>query len=139
MAANSKGDRGETLTLQWLLNAGGVNPTRPTARKLALYTTLPGEDGSGAVEVSTGVWSNYAQQNISFGAVTGTSPAQAANDGVVDLGTAVTSANVTVLGYAILDQTGGILYGPYTFPTPIIVQNGNPIQFPIGALIAQED
>lgn len=135
----SKGDRGETLSLQWLLNAGGVAPTRPTARNVKLYTVMPNEANSGGTEVDTAVWSNYAPTAASFGAVSGTSPTQAANDVAVDFGTAACSADVTVLGFAIVDQTGDVLYGPYTFAVPQIVQNGNPVSFPIGSLVCTED
>lgn len=133
----SMADYAEKATLDWWL--GGSNPTRPTTRYVHLYTTDPDEADAGGVEVSTGSWTNYARQAATFGAAAGASPAQALNTNLVDFGTATTTGNITVVGFEIRDQAGNPVYGPFPFVTPVIVQNGNPVYFPIGGLACTQD
>jgi hypothetical protein len=128
-----KSDAYENAVLNWLLVAAET-PTRPTARQVALYTTMPNEANSGGVEVSTGTWTNYARQNVTFGAASG---GAVANTNLVDFGTATTTGNVSVVGFAIVDQSGVPIYLK-AFGSTQIVQNGNPVSFPIGDIDVTE-
>lgn len=89
---------------------GGANPTRPTSRLLHLYTTLPSKTDSGGVEVSTGVWTNYAAVTTTFDAASLAHPAATANTGAADFGTAATTGNVILAGYAVRDHLGNGWY-----------------------------
>lgn len=131
-----------------ILNAvfrGTALPSLPTNYYVALLTTNPTDDtGAGAVEVSTGTWSNYARKPIAnstagFSAPPGgtASPQSISNAAIVDFLTAATSANVTVTGFAFYDAaTAGVFYGWAAFSAPQpIVQNGDPVSFAAGALV----
>jgi len=94
--------------LDWAL--GGAAPTRPTSRKVHLYTTLPSKTDAGGVEVSTGVWTNYAAVTSAFDAGSAAHPSATANSADTDYGTAATLSNVILAGYAVRDQLGNGLY-----------------------------
>ena len=94
--------------LDWLL--GGATPTRPTSRKVHLYTTLPTAADSGGVEVSTGAWTNYAAVTSSFNAGSSANPSATENAADTDFGSASTTGNVVLAGFAVRDQAGNGLY-----------------------------
>lgn len=130
-----------------ILNAcfrGTALPTLPTNYYVALLTTNPtDETGAGAVEVATAEWSNYARKSVAnstsgFSAPPGgtTSPQVISNAAIIDYGTATTTGNVTVTGFALYDAaTAGVFYGWAAFSTPPIVQNGDPVSFAVAALV----
>ena len=102
---------GARAALDWLL--GGSSPTRPTTRRVALLTQNPSDDAmTGLAEVSTGVWTNYARPAATFGAATGDSPASSTTTADTDFGTATTTGDVKITGYAIYDaiSAGNPLY-----------------------------
>lgn len=123
-------DYAEKALNDWLM--GGATPTRPTARNVALYTTLPGEDGTGGVEVSTGTWTNYARQAATFGAAA-SGTGLCSNSADIDFGTATTTGDVTLVGFGIFDHAGNLLIRK-AFASNQIVQNGNPVKFAAAAL-----
>jgi hypothetical protein len=94
--------------LDWAM--GGATPTRPTSRKVHFYTTLPSKTDTGGVEVSTGVWTNYAAVTATYDAATSAHPSATANTGDTDFGIAATTGNVILAGYATRDQLGNGLY-----------------------------
>ena len=94
--------------IDWLL--GGASPTRPTSRKVHLYTTLPSATDSGGTEVSTGTWTNYAAVTDTFNAGSSASPSATDNAADADFGTATTTGNVILAGFAVRDQAGNGLY-----------------------------
>jgi len=94
--------------LDWLM--GGAAPTRPTSRKVHLYTTLPSKLDASGVEVSTGVWTNYAAVTSAFDAGSSAHPSATANSADADFGTATTLSNVILAGYAVRDQLGNGIY-----------------------------
>ena len=118
--------------------------TWPTTFYVALLTTNPTDDtGTGLVEASTTTWTNYARIGVtraaaSWNAPAGgtTSPQTVSNAATVSFGTATTTANVTISGFAVYDAlTAGALWFWEPFTTPPIVQNGDPVSFAAGALV----
>ena len=119
----------------------------PSTFYVALLTTNPSDDtGTGLVEVSTTTWTNYARVGVtrastSWNAPAGgtTSPQTVSNAAAVSFGTATTTANVTVSGFAIYDAaTAGALWFWSAFTTAPIVQNGDPVSFAAGALVVDQ-
>ena len=94
--------------LDWLL--GGASPTQPTSRKVHLYTRLPTAADASGVEVSTGVWTNYASVTSTFNAGSSANPSATDNAADADFLTAATTGNVILAGFAIRDQLGNGLY-----------------------------
>lgn len=129
-----------------ILNAcfrGTALPTLPTNYYVALLETMPTDDtGAGAVEVATANWTNYARKPVAnstagFSAPPGgtTTPQSIANAALIDFGTAATTSNRTIVGFALYDAaTAGVYYGSAAFTPSQIVQNGDPVSFAIGAL-----
>lgn len=119
--------------LNCYLNA--TNITAPANIYMALFTVMPGEDGTGGTEVSGG---GYARQAMSFGAPSG-SPRQCATDALIDFGTP--SANYgTLVGWGIYDaSTAGNLIFKDAFTPNITVNSGQPFSIASGALTMQID
>jgi hypothetical protein len=98
-------------------------------------------DAGTVTEVPTGTWTNYARVAVTnnttnWPAATSGSPSNKANGTAVSFGTATTTANVTCNAFGVWDAlTGGNLKEWSDFGTPQIVQNGNPVSFPIGSLV----
>lgn len=122
----------------------GTAATWPATYYVALLTTNPSDDaGTGLVESTTAVWTNYARASIanatgSWAAPAGgtTSPQTVSNAVAISFGTATTTANETISGFAIYDAaTAGNLKFWGAFGTPPVVQNGDPVSFAIGALV----
>lgn len=127
-----KSDFLEDALLNHVLRPG--NPyTAPTGIFIALFTTLPGEDGTGGTEVSGG---SYAREAVTFGApVSGT----VSNSGAVTF-TQATAAWGTIVGIGLYDAltVGNLLYfGNLT--TSKVVDNGDQLSFANGALTVSED
>jgi hypothetical protein len=121
---------------------GGSDYTRPATVYFSLHTADPGEGGAGA-EVGTGVWTNYARvaktnNSTNFPAASGGTKS---NGTIVDFGTAaVTGGPPTVTHVGIWDAaSGGNLmdYGPLNASK--VIQNGDPVSFPVSALSVSED
>lgn len=86
----------ETTTLTWLFTTGSA--TRPTAWYLGLFTSDPGEGGTGT-EVSGG---GYSREAVTF-TVSGNT---ATNSGAIEWGAATASWG-TVTHIAIMDAASG--------------------------------
>jgi hypothetical protein len=124
---------------------GGAAPTPPSTWYVALLTTNPSDEtGTGLVEVSTSNWTNYARQGVtnasaSWAAPSGTSPRVVSNAAAVNFGTAATTGNQTITGFALYDAaTAGTFKGWAAFGTPPVVQNGDPTSFAISALVIDQ-
>lgn len=120
-------------------------PTVPATFYVALLTTNPtDETGTGLVEVSTGTWTNYARQGIAslaanWNAPSGTAPRQISNVNAINFGTATTTGNVTVTGYALYDAaSAGTFWSWAAFSPSQIVQNGDPVSFAAGAFVINQ-
>lgn len=103
---------------------GGVAYTAPTTLYVGLFTSDPGETGSGT-EVSGG---SYARQTIAF-TVTGS---QASNTAAVEFPTATASWG-TITFAAIYDALSGgnlLAYGALT--TSKTIDNGDVFRIPTG-------
>lgn len=121
-----------------------VAHTYPATFYVALLTTDPSDDtGTALVEVATGTWTNYARAAItqatgSWNAPAGgtTSPQTVSNASSISFGTATTTGNVTITGFAIYDAlTAGNLIAWASFGTPPVVQNGDPVSFAASQLV----
>lgn len=129
--------------LNWF--RGTAFPAVPATFYVALLTTNPtDETGTGLVEVSTTNWTNYARQGVtsvagSWNAPSGTAPRQISNASTVNYGTATTTGNVTVTGFALYDAaSAGVFWGWAAFSPSQIVQNGDPVSFAAGALVLNQ-
>jgi hypothetical protein len=106
--------------------------TSPTTIYVALFTTLPADDGTGGVEVSGG---SYARQVVTFAAP---SSGAVANSGAVTFPTATASWG-TVLGMGLFDAvSGGNLLYFGALVTSKTVDSGDQISFANAALSVQE-
>jgi hypothetical protein len=107
--------------------------TYPITPYLALFTTLPAEDGTGGVEVSTS-GTGYARQAINAKFPTPSGTGTVANSAIVDFGTA--SANWgSIVGFGIYTAvSGGSLITIGDINPAVTVSSGQPVTFPIGAL-----
>lgn len=132
----SAADYFEEVIVRWACR-NTAPPTPPTALFVALYTTLPAEDGTGGVEVSGG---SYARVSVT----TGTS-GSGAGSGWTDPGTGV-STNVadivfttasapwgTIVGAARLDaSSGGNIIDISPIGTPVAVGTGATFKILVG-------
>jgi hypothetical protein len=106
--------------------------TSPTTIYVALFTTLPADDGTGGVEVTGG---SYARQAVTFAAP---SSGVVANSGAVTFPTATASWG-TVLGMGLFDAvSGGNLLYFGALATSKTVDNGDQISFANAALTVAE-
>ena len=104
----------------------------PITIYVALFTTLPSDDGTGGVEVSGG---SYARQTVTFAAPSG---GQVANSGAVTFPVA-TAGWGTVVGMGLYDAvTGGNLLYYGALATSKTVGSGDQIAFASSALTVGE-
>lgn len=117
----------EGKALDHLLAAQSFTP--PTTIYVALFTTLPANDGTGGTEVSGGA---YARQAITFGTHTGGAPATIASNALVQFPTA-TAAWGTIVGCALYDaSTAGNMLESGPLVTSKTVGIGDAFSFPVG-------
>ena len=114
--------------------------TLPLAPHIALFTTMPAENGTGGVEVSTS-GTGYARQPAtakyptpSTGAVE-SGRVIVANNVAIDFGTATANWG-TIVGAALMTTlTGGSALSLTDDFAQVSVVNGQPVVFAIGSLI----
>jgi len=109
---------------------------KPAAIWIALYTTLPAEDGTGGVEVTGG---NYARVQVTQADANWNAPAGGNGlfDNVNDIVFPAPNANWgNIVGWGILDNNAaGNLLIKKTLTVPKTVNNGDPApKFAAGAL-----
>src|SRR3954463_6374286 len=118
--------------------------TQPPNLYVALFTTMPANDGTGGVEVTGTGYARVAVPTTNTGWSAPAANALAreiTNAAAVDYGTAgsdwAPSAS-PVVGFGFYDAlTAGNYWGGNPFGSNVIVQNGNPVRFTAGSLRAQ--
>jgi len=110
--------------------------TLPITPYLALFTTLPGEDGTGGVEVSGG---GYARVNVSSAFPTPSGTGSVTNSTDINFGTA--SGNWgNVKGVGILTAaSGGQLLRTAPLTPAVDVNTGSPVVIPAGSAVFAEE
>lgn len=132
--AGGKGTAYQNNFLTWALTTATI-PTRPTSLTLALYTDATGLSTPPTTEATTGNCPGYARQSTSFGST-------AATGGQISNTTASTftgtGAWATVNYYAILDQSGNMIYWCPLSTSRTLAVSGDKIDFAIGSVVVQE-
>lgn len=127
-----KSDFLEDTILNHVLRNTAYTPA--TTVEIALFTTLPGEDGTGGVEVSGG---SYARQTVTFAAPVSGS---VSNQGAVTFPQATANWG-TIVGVGIYEDAGAganlLYFGGLT--TNKVVDTGDQLSFANGALTVAED
>jgi hypothetical protein len=124
-----------------------VTRTFPTNHYIALFSTMPTDAGTGGVELSAG---NYARVAVSRASGSWSAPAagagnirQITNAAIVDFGTATADwapSGTPCVGFGVFDAaSGGTFLGGGAFGSSVVIQSGNPVRFPIGALVIADD
>jgi hypothetical protein len=117
---------------------GNQSPDTPPATwYIALFTTMPANDGTGAVEAA---WSGYARQ-ASTNDLTEWPAASAgvkSNANVIDYGEAG-SGPTSVVGFGFYDDptAGNLWFAVNATGSPIVVGNGADASFESGAIVIQ--
>lgn len=122
----------EDQLLETVLNSQAYSP--PANRYIALFTTLPQDDGTGGVEVVT-VGTNYARV-LEAGVPPWKSdgPGERSNNATLTFPQA-SAAWGTILGFGLYDaSTGGNLLMFGSLATPKSINNGDQPSFAVGAL-----
>jgi len=125
-----KSDYLEDTILNHVLRNTAYTPA--TSIEIALFTTLPGEDATGGVEVAGG---SYARQTVSFAASSG---GVVSNSGAVTFPVATGSWG-TVVGIGYYEGSGGgnlLYFGALT--TSKTVGIGDQLSFASGSLTVTE-
>lgn len=114
------------------LPSGFTRPSDWDNYYVALFTTMPGEDGTGGVEVTGGNYSRFAIANTSgnWRRVNNV----ASNRNTIEF--PVASAPWTnIRGAALFHQaSGGTMRFSCTLPAPVTVQAGDTFRIPVGEL-----
>lgn len=112
----------------------GVNVTAPGTIYIALFTSAPGESGSGT-EVTGG---SYARKSITFGLPTAGAPRQVASSAQVDFAVA-TATWGTIVGWALFDAlTVGTMMYYGDVGTTKLIETNDMYRFLTGAVIVTE-
>ena len=108
------------------------NLTAPTAVYVGLFTTMPGRDGSGGVECTTGTHPGYARQVVKFDPpATG----KIVNTAKATMIGSTASAWINLRGFGIWDAaSGGNLLGYEAFPAVRSYGVGQEVAFAAGEL-----
>jgi len=126
----SKSDYLETVILNHFLR--NTATASPVTVYVALYTTIPNEDGTGGVEVTGG---SYARQAVTFDVPVSS---QTTNSGDVTFPTATADWG-TVTSFAILDNSvGGNLLYIASLTADRLIQTGDIFRFPTAQIIVSE-
>ena len=116
----------------------GTNITAPAGVYVGLFSTAPANDGASGTELSG---NGYARQQVTFGAPapdTG-NVRKVSNTNVITFGPA--SADwLQAVAFGIWDaaSAGELLYWD-NLTTPKTVQNGDKVEYAVGALVVKED
>lgn len=139
--ANNASDYLEQAILR--KNLRGTDYTTPTSTRVSLHTADPGE-GTGAAEVSTALWTNYARALVNTDRATSPFWGDAASDGaggfrcassgVISFGSAaITGSAPTVTHFGVWDHLGNLLYSG-ALSAGVVINNGAPVSFANSAL-----
>lgn len=107
---------------------GGAALTLPTTFEVALFTTLPAEDGTGGVE-ATG--SGYVRKAVNLSSATNAKPSVVSNDNLLTF--AASGGDLTdIVGWGLyLDATLSFVD---SFPSLVTILDGESKSFAIGTL-----
>lgn len=106
---------------------------------VALFTTKPGEDGTGGTEVSGGGYARESTASTDWNAATLADPSELTNANAIDFGTTTASWG-TVVAVGFYDaSTGGNFLGAFDLTTSKAVNNGDAVSFPAGELKLRAD
>ena len=140
MPGKSNAHADQLLNYEWR----GVAYAPPADHRIALFSTLPADDGTGGVEL-TGT--GYARAVVARAASSWAAPAAGAGDirqisnaAVVSFGTAGSDwapAGAPCVGWGAFGADG-TYKGGGAFGSAKIIQNGDPVSFPIGSLIIRD-
>ena len=120
-------DWAEKAALDWLM--GGANPTRPTARYLALFTAAP-NDAGGGTEMSGG---GYARQALTCDAATSGAGACSNSNAPSFTISGVNPAPFTHIGIFDASSAGNLIWhGALTASKDL--DDGDTINFAVGEL-----
>lgn len=114
----------------------------PATVYVALFTTLPGEDGTGGTEVSGGSYARVAVTNNStnFPAASTVSTTGTKSNGTTITFPTATGSWGTVVGFGLYTaSTSGTLIGYGSLSSSVAVASGNQASFAPGALVATAD
>lgn len=135
MANGGKGTQQKNDVLAWALTTAAV--TRPTSWQVALFTDATGLTAGGtppATEATTTTFPGYARQNVTFG-----TPANGSVSNTNDVKFTATGAGTTAVNYyGIIDNAGTLRYWCPLSTSRTVTQNGDAIDFAIGAITVQE-
>jgi hypothetical protein len=117
---------------------GDTSFTIPAAVYLAFDTTIPvvGDSGSSMTEPNS-TWTNYARQQLLSASFDAAASRQKNYSAIIDFGTATTTTDTTLKGWAILNGStinAGDCLWIGTTDGDVIVQNGNPVKVTAGNL-----
>ena len=136
--AGSKSDAWETDVLKLVTGqATTLVTTTPMATvPIRLYTTAP-TDSTPGTEVTGGSYASVDSKS-KWGAPTGTTPTQVANNVIITFPTATADWG-TINAFAVCNAAGTteLMWGTLTTPKPVL--NGDTPSFAVGQLVLTED
>lgn len=116
----------------------GALASAPTVY-VALFTTKPGEDGTGGVEVSGGGYARQSTAAIDWTAATLADPSEVSNANAIDFGTTTASWG-TVTSVGLFDAlTGGNCLLAADLSSSKSIGSGDNVSFPAGELKLRAD
>lgn len=113
--------------LNWI--KGTAFATEPASVYVALYSSDPGDDGTGGTDVTATIRA-AGRVAVTFGTIASKAMS---NDAIVDFGAADAGASVTHFGIWT-DASAGNFIGGSAVDTPRTVLTADPVSFPIGTL-----
>jgi hypothetical protein len=120
---------------QILLEMKDGTGTIPTTFYAALFSTTPGIDGTGGVEISSGAHTWYGRQDATLDTISGRT---IANTSAVTFTNSAGSAAGTMLSLGLLDaSTSGNLWWILPLTTPLTIGVGSQVNFPAGQIVAE--
>lgn len=127
----------EDKMLNWM--KGTAFGTAPTTVYVALFTTAPADDGTGGTEVSTGSYARVAITTSSgWSAISGTSPRQISNSGIITFPTPTASwGTIVAIGIYDASTAGNLLY--WNTITSQAIATGVVASFAASTLVLTDD
>lgn len=106
---------------------------------VALFTTKPGEDGTGATEVSGGSYAREATAATDWNTASNADPSELTNANDIDFGTTTASWGTVVAAGLYDASTGGNFLGAFDLTTSKTIGNGDAVSFPAGEFKLRAD
>lgn len=131
--ASGKGSAYMNNFLTWALTTTAV--TRPTSWTIALYTDATGLNTPPTTEATTTNCAGYARQSASFGVATNGS---ISNSNDIAFTSTASGAWATINYFAVLDQSGAIVYWAAMAVSRTLQVNGDKLDFAAGSITINE-